>query len=203
MSGPTAAQTNLTNEETQAYQQAQQMTAEQYGKQSAIYAQLTPQFESILAKGPNQEGFSAGETEDLNAQAVQGTAQNYNQAAKAVGESVAAEGGGTNPLTSGAQTELKEQVADSAAETESSQESQIKQADYQAGAQQYQNAESGLMEIASGEDPLGFENAETGSAGVANNEANAIATEDDSWINSAIGAAGAIGGGWAQGGFKT
>jgi hypothetical protein len=193
VSGPTAAQTNLTNEETSAYQQAQQMTAQQYGEQSAIYAQMTPQFESIFAKGPNQTGYSDSELQELNAQAVEGTAQNYSQAAKAVGESEAAEGGGTNPMSSGAQEQEQQQVANSAAATESGIESQIESSNYAQGTQNYQNAEAGLESIATGENPLGYENAETGSAGAANTEANAIATEDDSWINGAIGAAGTLG----------
>lgn len=194
MSGPTAQQTELTNEEISAYQQAQTMTAEQYGKQSAIYAAMTPQFESIFAKGPNQKGFSDAETEDLNAQAVEGTAENYAQASKAVGEKLAGEGGGTNPLSSGAQAELEGDVATSAAQEESRQESQIESADYAQGEKEFEESAAGLSGIAAGENPLGFENAQTGAAGAANTEANAIAAEDDSWINAAIGAAGTLGG---------
>lgn len=202
MCGPTAAQTNLTNEETQAYQTAQQMTAQQYANQQAIYAPMSAQFQSIFAKGPNQKGFSTEEEQDLNAQAVEGTAENYNQAAKATNEQLAARGGGTNPLPSGADAELKQEVALSAAQEESRQESQIQSADYQQGQSEWAAAGGGLQAIAAGENPLGYESAETGSAGVANTEANTIASEDDSWVNAAIGAVGTVGGGWAQGGFK-
>ena len=199
----TSQQENLDAEETQALQNAQQMTAQQYAEQQAIYAPMSAQFQSIFAKGPNQQGFTEGELQNLNAQAVAGTAQNYQQAAKAVGEQTAAEGGGTNPLPTGAQTQLKQEVANSAAQQESGEESQIQQANYQQGYSEWQNAGAGLEAIATGEDPLGYENAENGAAGVANNEANAIASENSSWINAALGSAGAVGGGWAQGGFKT
>lgn len=199
----TSGQEQLASEETQAYQQAQQLTAEQYANQQAIYAPMAAKFQSIFNAGPNQQGFSAGELENLNAQAVEGTATNYSQAAKAVGEQTAAEGGGTNPLPSGAQTELKEQVATSAAQNESQQESQIQQADYSQGLANWQNAAGGLESIASGENPLGYEDAETGSAGAANTEENAIASEDTGWISGVLGAAGSVGEGWAKGGFKT
>jgi hypothetical protein len=201
MCGASAQQNQLASEEATAYQQATAMTATQYAAQQAIYAPMAAQFNSIFAKGPNQEGFSGSEVQDLNAQAINGTAQNYSQAAKAVGESTAAEGGGTNPLPTGAQTELKEEVANSAAATESGEEEQIKQADYSQGYNEWQNAAAGLSGIATGEDPLGYENAATGSAGAANSEANAVEEANDSWINAAIGAAGSIGGGLATGGM--
>jgi hypothetical protein len=173
------------------------MTAEQYANQQAIYGPLSAQYESIFAKGPSQQGFSAGETEDLNAQAVEGTAENYQQAAKAVGEQTAAEGGGTNPLPTGAQTALKEEVATSAAGQESQEEQQIQQADYAQGRADWQTAGAGLAGIATGEDPLGFENAESTSGNTANTEANAVASENNSWVSGALGAAGEIGGGFA------
>jgi len=203
MCGATAAQTNLQDEEAAAYQQAQQMTAEQYADQKAIYGPMTSQFQSIFDKGPDQEGYSAGELEDLDSQAVEGTAQNYSQAAKAVGEQTAAEGGGTNPMPTGAQDELKEDVATSAAGQESNQETQIKSNDYAQGLADWQNAAGGLESIATGENPLGYENAETSAGTAEGTTANQIAEEDNSWINAAIGAAGDIGGGWAKSGFKT
>jgi hypothetical protein len=198
MCGPTAAQTQLTNEETSAYQQAQTMTAQQYDNQQAINAPLIAQFQSIFAKGPNQEGFSTPEEQELNSQAVEGTAENYKQAATSVDESLAAEGGGSNPLPSGAQAELKEGVAESAAQEESRQESEIESADYSAGEKDFEEAAGGLQTIAAGENPVGYENAESTAGNTANTEANTIASEDDSWVNAAIGAAGAVGGGFAS-----
>jgi hypothetical protein len=199
MCGASAEQNELSAEETQALQTSAQMTAQQYAGQQAIYAPLTAQYQSIFAKGPSQTGFSDAEKEGLDATAVEGTAENYSQAARAVGEQTAAEGGGTNPLPTGAQIQLKQEVANSAAQQESSEEEGIESADYVAGRSNFQAAGEGLQSIAAGENPLGFENAETGSAGVANSEANTIQQANDSWINAAIGAAGEIGGGFAEG----
>lgn len=189
----TNQQNQLETEEAQAYTQAQQLTAEQYANQQAIYAPMAAKFNSIFNAGPNQQGFSTAEVQGLNAQAVEGTAVNYQAAAKAVGEQTAAEGGGTNPLPTGGQTELKEQVAESAAANESQQETQIQEANYSQGLANWQNAAGGLETIASGENPLGYENAETGAAGTANSEANAIASEDTGWESAVLGGVAGLG----------
>jgi len=169
------------------------MTQEEYGDQQAIYGPMSSQFKSILAKGPNQEGFSAGETEDLNAQAEEGTAENYKNAAKAVGESEAAEGGGNIAMPSGAQDEEKAGIATSAAQQESAEESQIKGADYQEGLSEWNDAAAGLETIAAGENPIGAENAATGAGSAAGTTASQVAEEQNSWENAALGAAGSIG----------
>jgi hypothetical protein len=202
MCGSTAAQDQLQGEQMQAYQQAQQLTAQQYAHEQAIFAPMATKFQSILDKGPGQKGFSDGELEDLNSQAVEGTAENYEHAAKALGENQAARGGGDISMPSGAEDEEREQLAASSANSESQQESGIKQADYQQGYENWRTAGANLMGIATGENPLGFENAATSSGSAAGTTADQIAQADNSWVNAAIGAAGAAAGGWAGGGFK-
>jgi len=89
-------------------------------------------------------------------------------------------------------------VANSAAEQESSEETQIQGADYQQGQQNFTNAEQGEMAIAAGENPTAYSSAAINAEGAAGSEANAIAQENTSWINASIGAAGAIVGGFAS-----
>lgn len=197
MCGATDAQNQLQQEQLDAYQQAQDLMEKQYGNQQAIYAPMAAMFQSIFAKGPSQQGFSDAQLTDLNAGAVEGTAQNYSQAAKAVNENIAAQGGGTNPLPSGGQIQLKQQVANSAAQEQSRETSQIRQADYQQGYNEWINAASGLTSIAAGENPLGYQSNAISSGSAAGTTADQIAQEQNSWINAAIGAAGAIGGGLA------
>lgn len=197
MCGATGAQQQLQEEDIQTLQQYDQEQQTQYANQTALYAQVNSVLAPILKAGPNQQGFSTPELNDLNAQAVEGTAENYSAAAKAVNENLAAEGGGNAPITTGGQAQLKQEVAEGAAQSESQQETQIQQADYQTGQQNFQNAEEGEMAVASGENPLGYANAVTSSENAAGNEANAVASEDNSWISAALGAAGAIGGGFA------
>ena len=192
MSGPTSQQTQLQQEQIDAYQQAETLTQQQYADQKAIYGPMSAQFKSIYAKGPNQEGFSAAEKEDLEGQAVEGTAENYEQADKALSEKMAA-GGGT-ALPSGAQEELQANVAESAAQEESKQETQVAEADYTQGYNEWENAGQGLETIASGENPLGYEGAETSSGSAAATTAGDIASEDNSWINATIGAVGSAAG---------
>lgn len=177
-----------------AYQQASDLTKQQYANQQSIYGPMTQQFQSIFAKGPGQKGFTGEEESDLNAQAVEGTAENYGNAARAVGETTAARGGGTNPLPSGADSAIQGNVATSAAQEESRQESQIEAADYSEGHSDWEAAGAGLQSIAAGDNPLGFENAATSSGSAAETTAGAIASEDDSWLNATIGAVGTAAG---------
>lgn len=201
MCGATAAQNNLQAEEAAFYQENTQEASQAYAEDQQILGQITAITEPILAKGPNQTGFSTAETQNLNAEAVEGTAENYGAAAKAVNEEIAAGGGGDTGLSTGGTDELREEVANSAAATESGEESQIKQADYAQGYSEYENAENAL-ETASGQlNPAAYSAAATSAGNAEENTASAIANENDSWINAAIGAAGAIGAGWAKGGF--
>jgi hypothetical protein len=194
MCGSTGQQNQLQQEQMDAYQQALQLTQEQYANQQAIFKPMAEQFQSIFALGPSQQGFSPAEEANLNVQAVAGTATNYSQAAKAVGESLAAEGGGNELITTGGAAQLKSEVAQSAAQSESQQLGQIKQANYQQGYNQWLNAGQGLEAIAAGENPLGYQSGATSAGGAAGTTANEIAQENNSWINAALGAAGAIGG---------
>lgn len=193
MCGATSAQNNLQAEDLQTLQEYNSAFQQQYGNQQAIYGNVTSVLDPILKAGPTQQGFSTAEENTLNSQAVEGTAENYAGAAKAVNEQIGAEGGGNTPISTGGQTELKEEVAQSAANTESGEETQIQEQNYQTGRQNFENAVSGEMAVASGENPIGYEEAATGQANSTGNEANAIAQENNSWYNAALGAAGSIG----------
>lgn len=194
MSGPTQQQNELGDAQLAAYQQAAQLTSQQYANQQAIYGPMASQFQSIFAKGPGQKGFSAEEDSELNAQAEEGTAENYGNAARAVGEATASRGGGTNPLPTGADSAIQGSIATSAAQEESRQESQIEAADYSQGTSEWENAGQGLQAIAAGENPLGYESNETSSGSAAGTTASQIASEDNSWINAALGAGSSIAG---------
>jgi hypothetical protein len=193
MCGSTSAQNTLQQEQLDAYKEAQQMTAQQYADQQAIYAPMAKQFESIFALGPSQEGFSTDEANALKGTAVAGTATNYANASRAVGESLAAEGGGNEVIGSGGAAQLKAETAQSAAGELSREQTQIKESDYQQGYNQWQAAAGGLESIAAGENPLGYEGAATSAGGAAGTTANQIAEEQNSWINAAVGAAGSLG----------
>ena len=84
------AQNTIQQEDIATMQQYDQQQAKQYANQTALYAQVKSVLDPILNAGPNQQGFSAAELNTLNAQAVEGTAENYSAAGKAVGEATAA-----------------------------------------------------------------------------------------------------------------
>lgn len=194
MCGPTGAQQQLQQEQMDFYQQGQQEAKQTFGEQQGILQQLESVYEPILAKGPNAKGFSQAEEQDLNATAVDQTAQNYARAAKVAGEQIASEGGGNVPGgTTGSQEQLREEVAAASAQQESTEESQIKQSNYAAGREEFAQA-TGALATASGQlSPVSYENAATEAGGAAATTANEIAQENNSWINAAIGAAGSIG----------
>jgi|SRR5208282_5080671 len=194
MSGPSSSQIQLQQEQQQFYQQGMQEAAATYGQQQNLLKQMEAVYSPILAKGPNAEGFSGAEKSALEAQAIQGTAGNYTQAARAVGENLAAEGGGDNPLPSGAGEQLKEEVATSAAGQQSQEEQQILQADYAEGEHQFENAGQALA-VASGQlNPTAYESAATGAGSAAETTAAAINQEQNSWMAPVLGAVGGIGG---------
>ena len=193
MCGETSTQDKLSDEETSAFETYLNQEEQQYSKQSSIYSTLTSELTSIFNKGANQQGYSAAELNNLNAQATEGTAENYSSAAKSQNESLAAEGGGNEAITTGGQTQLKEQTAESSAQEQSKEETSISEANYEQGYKEWENAESGLEAVATGENPTSYANAATSASESANSEADTIASEESSWESSAISAATAIG----------
>ncbi len=194
MSGPSSTQMELQQEQAQFYQEGMQESQTAFAEQQSLLKQMQAVYDPILAKGPNQEGFSTEEENTLNAQAVQGTATNYTEAAKGVNEQLDAEGGGNNPLPTGGATQLREEVAASAAGQESGEEEQIQQANYAQGYNEFEGATQALT-TASGElSPTSYETAATSAGSAAEQTANQINQEQNSWITPVMGAVGAVGG---------
>lgn len=197
MCGSTSAQTQIEDQQMQAYTQLQQLTQEQYANQQAILGPMTTQLQSIFAKGPSQEGFNPAEKNTLNAQSVEGTAENYSAASRALGEKQAASGGGNIALPQGAEAEERTALAASSAGEQSKEQTQITEADYAQGHSDWENAGADLLGISSQENPLGYISNETSAGSAASNTANQVAQEQNSWVNAVIGGAGEVAGGFA------
>lgn len=202
MSGPSSAQQQLSEEQAQFYQQGIQEASTTFSEQQGLIAQMKAVYDPILAAGPNQTGFSTAEENNLNAQAVEGTATNYAAGARAVGERQAAEGGGSTAAPTGAQEEMQQEVASRAAQQESSEESQIQQADYAAGHQNFQEATGALATVSGELNPTAYMNAATNAGSAAETTMNQMNEEENSWVAPVLGAVGAIGGGMATGGMS-
>lgn len=190
MCGPTAAQTALSTAQTNFYNEATSQQEENYGEDQEILGALKNEYAPILAAGPNQEGFSGAEVNNLNTEATEGTATGYNQASKALREQQAATGV-TAPT--GAMDAQQEELASSASNEEAQQKQQIVQANYGQGYNEWQTAAAGLGGVASQLNPEGYSGAATGAGAAAGTTDENIANESNSWLNAALGAAGAIG----------
>lgn len=196
MCGPTAAQENLANEQASFYQNQVSAYNTAYSNFSDISSKLSALYAPILAKGPSQRGMSAGETADLNAQAVQGTAENYKAAGQALNERIGAQGGGTSNenMTGAGANALREQLASTGAEAESAQETQIQEADYAEGRQNYEEAVGGEQTLASGWNPNAFAGSATNAGTAAGNTEAQIASESNAVWSSVFSALGGIAG---------
>lgn len=203
MCGATGAQNAIEGQQQSFYgtmiNQAQQV----FGNSSQVFNNLMSTFQPIVAAGPNQQGFSATELSALNSQAITNVGQGYNNAKEAVGNSLAAQGGGTAVLPGGAGIGVQDSLAENAANQTSSELNQITQANYSTGRQNYLNAVQGEM-AAPGVfgTAANFAGEATGSGTAAANTANQIATQQNSWVQAVTGALGGIAGAATTGGFN-
>ena len=194
MSGPSSTQMQLQQEQADFYQQGIQESQTAFAEDQSLLKQMEAVYSPILARGPNVNAFAGAEQDALDAQAIQGTAGNYTQAARAVGEQTAAEGGGNNPLPAGGEEQLKEEVATSAAGAESQEEEQVLEAGYSTGEKEFEDAGSALSTASGQLNPTAYEGAATGAGSAAETTANQINQEENSWVAPVLGAVGAVGG---------
>ena len=193
MCGATQQQQQLESEQAAFYQEATQESNTAFAQQQALHQEMLSVYAPILQAGPSQEGFSQQEKDVLNAQAIEGTAENYEQAARATNERIAAQSGGQPSLPTGGQIQLQEELATSAAAEKSKEQTQIQEASFAQGEQNFANATSAVEGVSGELNPVAYEGAATGSGSAAATTANQIAEENNSWVNAALGAAGSLG----------
>jgi hypothetical protein len=194
MCGSSGQQQQISDSQQQMYQTLNQNYATTFGQDQAITSALTAQFQPILAAGPNQQGFSPGETQTLNTAATENIAQNYAQAQKATAQQLAARGGGNTLLPSSVSANILAQGTNSAAAQRASAQNTIQQASYAQGYKNWNQAASVLSNTAGLINPLGYAGASTGAGTAAATTANQIASQQNSIWNAAIGALGSVGG---------
>lgn len=183
--GAPGGQKELATAQTNFYNTLTSEATQVFGQVSALYNYVLGKVQPIIDKGPNQKGFSDDELSTLNSNAITTVGQNYNKAAKAVNEQIASQGGGNAYIPTGANNQLKQEVATSAAELTSREENQIVMADYQAGNEQYNQAMAALMGAPSLFNPVsGLNNSANGAGTSAGSTWSAIAAEDNSWMGA-------------------
>ena len=195
--GASAQQSQIGNSQQQFTTQLMQDYGQQFGNSNAIYGTLTKALQPIITAGPNQFGYSAGQTNTLNSQAIQGTGQQYNAAKQNLAAQQAASGGGNAVLPSGVQQQQTAGLATNAANQTSNQLLGIQQAGYQQGNNQFNQAVGQLGGVAAGYNAAGFAGAANTAGSNAANTANQITQENNA--ASPWGLIGGILGGAAQG----
>lgn len=194
MCGPTTAETNLNQEQADFYKEATQEATQAYGAQSAITGALTSAFTPILQAGPNQEGFSPGQTQTLNTENTENVAQAYQQSSAALGKQIGAQGGGNEFLPSGSDTELAGENSRAAANTLASNKNTINLQNYAQGNANFNTAAGVLGQTAATINPAAFTSAATGAGSSAASLAENIAQQSTSPWLTAISALGGIAG---------
>jgi len=201
--GATQGQKDVAASSTTFMNQAQQQAGTVFGASSQVFNGLMKTFAPIVAAGPSQRGFSAAEAANLKSQAITQTGQSYKNAKQALGENLAAAGGGNTALPSGVAANAALQLANAGASQTASELGQINEADYATGRQNYLSAVQGEL---SAPGVYNASSTSTGTAVNAGSEAataqNDVAQADNSVLQGVLGAVGAIGGGIATGGMS-
>ena len=173
--GASSQQTDLANSQQTFYNTMTQDYNTQFSNQNAILSTLKNSLNPIIAAGPNQFGYNTAETNTLDSQAIQGTGQQYANAAKSLRANQAAEGGGNALLPSGAASQQQSNLASSAANQASNQLLGIQQSGYQQGYNTYESAVGQLGGVAGMYNPSGVASSANSAGSTANSEANTVA----------------------------
>lgn len=134
----------------------------QYGAQSGIYNFLTTTFTNMIN---NPNGFSQAALASLRGSTVQNIATQYNSARQTVQNNMAANGSFGSDVKSGVNAQIMGQIAGGQAAATASGLDQIEQANEEQKIKNQQIGEEGLMDVAAGENPLGFSSAANSAAG--------------------------------------
>jgi hypothetical protein len=201
--GASSSQKNLSASTGNFYTTLQGAYNTHFADQSNILSNLHNAWSPILNAGPNQQGFSAGELADLNSKAINSTANNYKFAAQQSNEARAARGGGNTFSPSGGDAQVDADIATKAAQQLSGEQTQIDQANYAQGRQNFEAASGALSGVAAQDNPLGFASAASNTGDQAFKMDTQINAENNSWKNDLVGGLTSIAGSWAKGGFGT
>jgi hypothetical protein len=208
MCGATNAQNEQEQETTQAYQTATAQAQQVFGASSTAFSDLMKSYQPIVAAGPSQLGFSQQELSSLNSSAITQTGIEAKNEKAALGnsEATAAGTGGSGPVgpggaTIGADLGLEENAGNQTA----SELSQIQQADYATGRQNYQNAVTGLTGASSVFNPATQATSAASGAGEVAGTAtqNAAAAAQSPWQLAASALGGVAGAALGNGGALT
>jgi len=170
--GASAAQNSLAASQTNFYNQLSGDYSQQFANQNNILNTLQNTFNPTVAAGPNQYGFNAAETNNLNSSVINNTATQYANASRALGQQQGAQGGGNTLLPSGVASGQQAALAAGAANQTATGLTGVQQAGYQQGLNNYNNATGALSGVAGQ-----YGSSANSTAGSANNAGSAAGSE--------------------------
>lgn len=179
--GASQQQNDLAASQTQFYNSLQQDQSAQFANQQNVLSSLQNTLNPIVQAGPNQYGFNAAETNNLNSNVINNTATQYANAARNLGAQQGAAGGGNSLLPSGVQSQQQAQLAEAAASQTATGLSGVQQAGYQQGNNMYNNATGQLAGVAGqyGSGATSYANSANSAGGDAGNTLNTIQQENN------------------------
>lgn len=204
--GASDAQKDTQKQQSAFFQTMMSQAQTIFGGSSAVFQDLVKTFAPTVAKGPNQEGFSAPELAAMKSGAITNVGHAYKNAAQAVRQGSAAYGGGNESLPGGADIGRNLSVANEGAAETAGSLNQIDQANWATGRQNYQFAAqslAGAPNVFNAATSAGT--AASGAGQDAADTANKIAAQNaqnNSWINGAIGSLVGVGSTAATGGLS-
>lgn len=172
MCGSSKQQNSINDAQTEFYKQLTSQYQTDFAQNQDVLKQLTSTLSPIIAAGAGQEGYTPEQKAALNAQATEGSAQAYRQAATAANEGMAARGGGNIPITGPATEQLSDQLKLGAETNLNNEKLGITTNNFALGRQNFNTAVGQLASV-----PGALEGATNGAAGAATSAGTAAATE--------------------------
>ncbi len=148
MCGPSSQETAIAGQQQDLSTLLSSNFSQRFGQQSAVLQNLNNMLTPISQAGPDQQGFGASELAALGTQAAEGVGANYSKATQALQNTLAARGGGSEVLPTGARAALQGTLASSAADQMSKEQLGITEANYATGRQNWKEATAGLSALA-------------------------------------------------------
>jgi len=191
--GASSSQKQISQEQQQNFQTLAGQAQQVFGGSSQVFNDLTSSFAPIVAAGPGQSGFTAGELANLQSQAVtQGgiATRNVQQAA---GERASAAGGGTTVLPSGATLGMNANIAEAGAAQTAGNLANINLQNAQLGRQNWMQA-AGVLAGAPGvfNPATSAGSAGTSAGSSAMQGASTVQQANNAWVGDVMGVLGDV-----------
>jgi len=106
--GPSGQETAIAGQQQDLSTLLSSDFSQRFSQQSGVLQNLNSMLTPIAQAGPDQQGFGAQELAALNTQAGEGVGANYSKATQALQNTLAARGGGSEVLPTGARGALQE-----------------------------------------------------------------------------------------------